>query len=167
MAPKRIVINFKKKYGRLTPIQEITPDSKKATRWLFKCDCGKSVQVYAANIVSGATQSCGCLNSELVIKRNLKHGDNETVEYRAWLSMRRRCNNSNYENYSYYGGRGIRVCDRWLNSFENFYEDMGEKPWPKKLYSLDRINNDGNYEPSNCRWATWKQQNRNRRYSKK
>ena len=89
-----------------------------------------------------------------------KHGQTGSNTYLSWRAMKKRCGNQNNPSYKYYGGRGIKVCDRWLNSFKNFYEDMGKKPSGK---SLDRINNDGNYEPRNCRWATYKEQGRNRK----
>jgi len=85
-----------------------------------------------------------------------------TPEYTAWALMKQRCSNPNIKEYKHYGGRGITICERW-NDFENFYNDMGDKPKPKILYSIDRINNDGNYEKLNCRWATWKQQANNKR----
>ncbi len=91
------------------------------------------------------------------------HGMSRTSEHRAWLRIKSRCYNPNFAGYKNYGGRGITMCDRWLNSFENFYEDMGDKP--SEDLSLDRIDNDGNYEPENCRWATSKQQNRNQSQS--
>lgn len=120
----------------------------------------------ARDLASGNTKSCGCLRREttsLVGLAKKTHGMRDTPEYGVWANMKDRCYNPSSEDYKNYGGRGIKVCERWLNSFENFYEDMGEKPWSKLLYSLDRINNDGNYEPSNCRWATVKQQVNNRR----
>ena len=90
-----------------------------------------------------------------------KHGMSRSPEHMAWADMKRRCNNSNAECFSYYGARGIKVCDRWMESFENFFEDMGKRP--SKRHSLDRIDNDGDYKPDNCRWATAKQQNSNKR----
>lgn len=90
------------------------------------------------------------------------HGMNNTPEYRAWASMKTRCYNIKHSSYKYYGGRGIKVCDRWIKSFNDFYKDMGDKP--SKQFSLDRINCEGDYSPSNCRWADWSTQNLNRRF---
>jgi hypothetical protein len=104
---------------------------------------------------------CGCLNRELVVQRHLKHGEAKlrTAEYRAWASMLDRCNNPNRKHYKYYGGRGIKVCERWM-TFANFLADMGRRPSP--LHSIDRWPNpDGDYEPGNCRWATRMQQRHN------
>lgn len=100
------------------------------------------------------------------VVREPKHGMAETPEYRAWHAMNQRCHNPNLPNYKDYGERGIQVCDRWRGDFRNFIEDMGEKPEPKELYSLDRIDNDGNYEPGNCRWTTMDVQIRNQRVKK-
>lgn len=139
--------------------------------WWCRCDCGTERSVFSQNLRLGRTQSCGCLHSELVSVRqkgkqyNYRHGHSPSSgmspEYHAWAAMKDRCNNPRSKEYFRYGGRGIKVCDRWLDSFPAFLEDMGLKPDPK--LSLDRINNDGNYEPGNCRWATWHQQNTNKR----
>lgn len=100
-------------------------------------------------------------NSHTVLYRGgmVTHGMTNTPIYKTWKRMKDRCSNPNNKNYKYYGGRGIKVCDRWVNSFENFYEDMGDKP---KGLVIDRINNDGNYEPNNCRWVTITENNRNK-----
>lgn len=133
--------------------------------WNCKCECGNEKKIYATNLVRGLTKSCGCYRVEVSGNANLSHGHcrvkNRSAEYRSWCSALVRCNNKNNRKYNDYGGRGITVCDRWANSFENFLQDMGLKPSNK--HSLDRIDNDGNYEPSNCRWATPKQQTRNKR----
>ena len=118
------------------------------------CGCGRESIVQKDNLK--VIKSCGCAN-----KRNNTHGLTYTSEYRAWQDMKHRCYNLNDSCYKDYGDRGITVWDRWLNSFENFYEDMGPKPSPE--LSLDRRNNDGNYAPENCRWATDKQQANNKR----
>jgi hypothetical protein len=121
------------------------------------------VNVRAAYLSSSRGRSCGCLGREIHKAQgkvlNLIHGKANTPIYRLWKSMKNRCFNVNNKSYLDYGGRGITVCERWLK-FENFFADMGERPQGK---SLDRINNNGGYEPSNCRWATSKQQVHNRR----
>ena len=132
--------------------------------WLCRCDCGSEVSVQATHLMKGTTASCGCLKRDT--KPNLKHGHSSVrygraTEYTAWLHMKDRCANTKRKDYHRYGGRGVTVCDRWLNSYENFLADMGRRP-PDK-HSLDRYpDNDGNYEPSNCRWGTSEQQGNNR-----
>jgi hypothetical protein len=125
------------------------------------CDCGKQATVLLYSIRKLATRSCGCLHA---IGNNLRHGDNRkgrtTAEYRIWRSMRQRCNNRENAAFPRYGGRGITVCERW-SIFDNFLADMGRRP--SSDHSLDRINNDGNYEPGNVRWATALQQSLNTR----
>jgi hypothetical protein len=121
---------------------------------LVLCDCGNIKKCSLHGIYNGKSKSCGCL------VREDKHELSYTSEYFTWVSMRFRCSNKNHVSYKYYGGRNISVCERW-NKFSNFISDMGMKPDPS--YSLDRINNDGNYEPNNCRWASAKEQAANRR----
>jgi hypothetical protein len=126
-------------------------------KWICVCSCGTESRVYGHSLMGGRTQSCGCLHREKMKTQFRTHGKRQTVEYTVWSNMRSRCNDPNLADY---GGRGISVCERWSN-FNAFYEDMGPRPSPK--HSIDRINNDGNYEPSNCRWATLTQQKRNMR----
>lgn len=129
-------------------------------RWYCQCDCGNVSVVTKSNLVSGHTTSCGCYHKERKLAASTRHGKSHTKVHNAWNAMLDRCTNANYEGYPLYGGRGIAVCERW-RVFENFFADMGEPPSPQ--HSLDRIDVNGNYEPSNCRWATAKEQSRNRR----
>jgi hypothetical protein len=132
------------------------------SRWNCVCDCGTKRFVQTRDLTSGKSTSCGCLRDEQRHRYRKTHGGSSTRAYGIWLHMRDRCNNPNNLRYALYGGRGITICERW-NSFANFYADMGEPPEGR---SLDRINNDGNYEPSNCRWATQREQVHNSRSTK-
>ena len=134
-------------------------------RWLCRCQCGTEKSVPGHYLRRGASRSCGCLQVELFVAKYKTHGKKHTPEWRAWSSMRCRCLNPNHAAWSRYGGRGITICRRWLDSFQAFLNDLGPKPGPG--YSLDRIDNSGNYEPGNCRWATRIQQERNKRSNRR
>ncbi len=124
------------------------------------CECGNKKTICAADVISGRTKSCNCLSIETARAKSTKHGMVKTPTYNSYSSMKSRCLNKRSKFFYRYGGRGITICDRWLNSFENFLEDMGEKP--SKKHSIDRIDNNGNYEPSNCKWSTHHEQQRNK-----
>jgi len=149
-------------FGRLKVIAEDTVRTKdKKVKWICKCECGKIASVVGYRLRKGLTQSCGCLNREISSELHTTHGLKGHPLYAVHNGMRARCYNINNNAYKNYGARGITVCDRWLESFENFYEDM-KAGWKKGL-QIDRIDNDGNYEPSNCRWVTRDQNQMNTR----
>lgn len=149
-------------FGRLAVIAYAGTTASGQSRWLCRCHEGNESVIAGHHLKSGKISSCGCLRDELARDRQLRHGMSKTKTHRAWLRMIERCENPSNIEYPRYGGRGIRVCDRWRNSFEAFLADVGERPSPR--HSLDRYpNNDGNYDPANCRWATPTEQARNRR----
>jgi hypothetical protein len=134
--------------------------SGRQARWIVHCRCGTVGIVQGASLRNGDSKSCGCFRHELLVQRNTKHGLSHLRAYTCWKHLVARCCNPDHPEFNDYGGRGIKVCDAWRESFLTFYADMGDPP-PKM--SLDRINNDGDYEPANCRWTTTLQQARNRR----
>ena len=154
-------------FGRLTVESQAGIRSHSAI-WNCVCSCGNSVVVDGGSLKSGGTSSCGCFRRDANRAKWTKHGHSpesgNSPTYRSWAGLVARCTNPNHHDWRYYGGRGITVCDRWRD-FSNFLSDMGEKPENKN--SIDRINNDGNYEPGNCRWATQLEQVRNSRRCKK
>ena len=157
-------------FDRLTVVEFAGKDKRGKILWSCRCVCGKEKAVRSDRLKSGATRSCGCLQREAVARiqeENITHGHarrgNVTKTRQAWNHMKQRCYNPKDTGYKHYGGRGIQVCDRWLDSFENFLEDMGEVPY---RLTLERVNNNGNYEPGNCKWTTQKRQQNNRRNNK-
>lgn len=154
-----------KRFGRLAVIRMIGRSGKyRRTIWLCKCDCGNYSKPDGSSLSSGNSISCGCYASDVTSILSTVHGDTSnykrTREYRSWRAMKDRCLRPKCKSYHNYGGRGIRICERWLNSYESFLEDMGRCPTG---LMLERIHNDGNYEPSNCKWDTGRNQARNRR----
>jgi len=147
------------RFGRLVAIGKEGRNERREIVWLCLCDCGGLVKVGSSRLRGGYTQSCGCLQKDTSRKENTTHGKSYTRIYSIWRTMLTRCNNSSHESYLNYGARGIQVCERW-KIFENFLADMGEPP---DGLTLDRIDVNGNYEPGNCQWATWIEQNNNKR----
>lgn len=165
--PKSIRVNLAGlKFGKLTAISPNGTGKGGETMWLCECECGNQTTVSRGNLKKLTTRSCGCLKFGLFKiehGRKVKHGRNDTTEHRIWRGMKQRCLNSKDHAYKHYGGRGITICQRWLDNFQNFFDDMGPRPTSK--HSIDRIDNDGNYEPGNCKWSTPSEQNSNQRRS--
>ena len=151
-------------FGRLTVVARVGTTPSGSATWLCACSCGNETTVSRDHLRSGCTHSCGCFYRDTRGEQNRKHGLAESPTYTSWYCMIHRCTNAHDIAFDRYGGRGIKVCARWLGTsgLENFFADMG--PRPSLSHSIDRYpNNDGNYERGNCRWATRKQQARNRR----
>lgn len=164
MVSRRLELSGQR-FGRLRAIKFLPTTSRHPARWECQCDCGKRTSVPGHKLVIGHTTSCGCYHMERLVSDHTKHGKSKSVEYTTWISLKDRCTNAAIPGFHNYGGRGISVCARWRHSFSNFFEDMGPRPSPQ--HSIDRIDNDGDYTPENCRWATRKDQNDNTRVVKR
>lgn len=156
------------KFGRLTVIQRTKNNKYGNLMWLCQCECGKQKIVRGSHLKGKRIQSCGCLAFEIakekMIERNFVHGKKGTKIYAIWKAIKQRCFNPNNAMYHNYGGRGITICEEWKNNFQAFYDHVSKLPhFNEKGYSLDRINNDGNYEPNNVKWSTAKEQANNTR----
>lgn len=153
------------RFGRLIVLSFAGRSKGGDALWRCRCDCGIIKIILGSHLQSGHAKSCGCLRRDMMRQRQEIHGESRpgqrSKEFRAWAAMKQRCLDNRRKDYKYYGGRGIKVCQRWLNSFENFLLDVGRAPTAE--LSIDRINNDGNYEPGNVRWATRLEQNQNKR----
>lgn len=146
------------RFGRLTVVSRSGSNDRGLAMWQCCCDCGNTVRIAGTNLLRG-TRSCGCLASDSAKKRFTTHGmTHSSSSYKTWVVMRRRCNDPKHSKYKYYGGAGIKVCDRWSN-FKNFYDDMGERP---RGMTIGRVDNAKDYGPDNCKWVSWRDQQNNR-----
>lgn len=161
--PKKAQSLVGMRFGRLVVVSKADVEGRHIA-WNCKCDCGKETVSLGINLKRGKSKSCGCLREYNSLKHGHRRHDHTSREYETWWSMIGRCERETDTNYHNYGARGIKVCDRWRHSFESFLEDMGERPTPK--HSIDRIDVNGNYEPSNCKWSSKEEQMQNRRILK-
>ena len=155
-----------RRFGRLKVLKRVKNDKYKHVKYLCMCDCGKIVEVRGDGLLSKHTQSCSCLHDEILLKNkgNVKHGKYGTRLYRIWSAIKRRCNNPNTINYKDYGGRGITMCNEWLNNFLSFHEWALNNGYKDNL-TIERLNVNESYSPLNCKWVTYKRQNNNKRNS--
>lgn len=152
-----------KSFGEWVVLSYSHTNARGVLHWVCRCSCGTVSEICGNNLKSGKTTNCGCTKAKRTADRNTTHGMSKTRVYKIWAGMIQRCSNPNRRAYKYYGERGISVCDRWRD-FKNFFDDMGDPPSEK--HSLERVDNDGWYEPSNCKWATSEVQSRNNRNCK-
>lgn len=159
-----------KQFSRLTVIKRVDNDRRNRIRWLCRCSCGKEIITTSYLLSSGQAKSCGCLRRERIVNSVATHCKSNTKIYSVWKSIKQRCYNKNNKYYHNYGGRGIEMCDDWKNNFQEFYNWAIENGYDEtainKTCTIDRIDNDGIYEPDNCRWVDMKVQSNNRRKRK-
>lgn len=159
------------KFGKLTVLKRSGTQAGRCATWLCACDCGNEVVARGSSLRSGRTTNCGCYHSELMKAKLTKHDGSRSKLYKVWTSMKQRCLNHKDANYHHYGGRGIKVCDEWMNDFQSFHDwamaNGYDETSPRGQCTLDRIDNNGNYCPENCRWTTMSVQNRNQRPRRK
>lgn len=151
------------KWNRLEAVSFSHKDSNNNAHWLYKCDCGKEHIAHASQVANGQIKSCGCLLHDINVEKMTTHNMSRTKTYKSWINMKDRCLNPKNKYFDKYGERGIIVCDRWLENFDNFLEDMGEL---EEGQSIERLDNNLNYEPSNCKWGSAKEQQQNKSNSK-
>jgi hypothetical protein len=152
------------RFGRLAALGPVGKDRWGCLLWLCRCDCGNLTTAVTSNLISANTRSCGCLVQEGVYAYSRTHGKTKTPTHYLWTNIKTRCLNPNYKQFNDYGGRGITLCAAWIDDFAAFHDYVSSLPhFGEKGYSLDRIDNDGNYEPGNLRWATQSEQTRNTR----
>lgn len=145
-------------FGRLTAVKRVGQSEDGKAVWLCRCECENETKVRIRNLQNGNTRSCGCLKKE----KATTHGLKKHSLWGTWNNMKQRCGNKNNKDFRHYGGRGIAICNEWHNDFKMFYDWAISNGWQKGL-TIDRVDNNGNYEPNNCRWVTMKEQNRNQR----
>lgn len=150
------------RFNRLTAIKYLRYDNNNGSVWLFKCDCGKFIETHSSHVRRGATKSCGCYNRDRIRQKTAKHNFGGTKIQTAWSHIKQRCYNPNCKSYADYGGRGIKMCDEWKNSLESFGQWSLANGYEDGL-TIDREDNDGDYEPSNCRWVSMTVQENNKR----